>query len=99
MGAGQQAGGQRAVPGAFPLPQRAASGGAPTLQASLGKAAYTLPLIPSSLQLVYTAGVVLMFPAMVMAMAAGAVFGMVWGTVLVWLGSSVGQTLAFVVGR
>jgi uncharacterized membrane protein YdjX (TVP38/TMEM64 family) len=40
-----------------------------------------------------------MFPAMVMAMAAGAVFGMVWGTLLVWLGSCVGQTLAFVVGR
>ncbi|EFN56633.1 hypothetical protein CHLNCDRAFT_144423 [Chlorella variabilis] len=49
--------------------------------------------------LVYTVGVVLMFPAMVMAMAAGAVFGMLWGTLLVWLGSSVGQTLAFIVGR
>ena len=47
----------------------------------------------------YTVGVVLMFPAMVMAMAAGAVFGMLWGTLLVWLGSSVGQTLAFIVGR
>jgi uncharacterized membrane protein YdjX (TVP38/TMEM64 family) len=40
-----------------------------------------------------------MFPAMVMAMAAGAVFGMLWGTLLVWLGSTIGQTLAFVVGR
>ncbi|KAL4854310.1 TVP38/TMEM64 family membrane protein [Chlorella vulgaris] len=49
--------------------------------------------------LVYTLGVVLMFPAMVMAMAAGAVFGMLWGTLLVWLGSTIGQTLAFVVGR
>ena len=40
-----------------------------------------------------------MFPAMVMAMAAGAVFGMVYGTLLVWLGSSLGQTVAFVIGR
>lgn len=48
---------------------------------------------------VYTAGVVLMFPAMVMAMAAGAVFGMLAGTALVWVGSSVGQTIAFVIGR
>lgn len=47
----------------------------------------------------YTAGVVLMVPAMVMAMAAGAVFGMVAGTALVWVGSSVGQTIAFVIGR
>ena len=51
------------------------------------------------MQLVYTAGVVLMFPAMVMAMAAGAVFGLLYGTLLVWLGSCVGQTLAFVMGR
>jgi hypothetical protein len=54
---------------------------------------------PPCLQLVYTVGVVLMFPAMVMAMAAGAVFGMVYGTLLVWLGSSLGQTVAFVIGR
>ncbi|KAL4444259.1 hypothetical protein ABPG75_011996 [Micractinium tetrahymenae] len=48
---------------------------------------------------VYTVGVVLMFPAMVMAMAAGAIFGMLYGSLLVWVGSSVGQTIAFVIGR
>ncbi|KAL4441498.1 hypothetical protein ABPG77_002002 [Micractinium sp. CCAP 211/92] len=48
---------------------------------------------------VYTLGVVLMFPAMVMAMAAGAIFGMLYGSLLVWVGSSVGQTAAFVIGR
>ena len=47
----------------------------------------------------YTVGVVFMFPAMVMAMAAGAVFGMVAGTTLAWLGSCVGQIIAFVIGR
>jgi uncharacterized membrane protein YdjX (TVP38/TMEM64 family) len=47
----------------------------------------------------YTAGVVLMLPAMVMAMAAGAVFGMVFGMLVAWVGSSVGQVIAFVAGR
>ena len=47
----------------------------------------------------YIAGVVLMLPAMVMAMAAGAIFGLVGGTLLVWVGSSVGQVIAFVIGR
>ena len=47
----------------------------------------------------YTVAVVLMFPAMIMAMAAGAIFGLVAGTVLAWVGSSVGQTIAFVLGR
>eukprot|EP00887_Chlorella_sp_A99_P001185 scaffold14.g1185.t1 len=47
----------------------------------------------------YTVGVVLMLPAMVMAMAAGAIFGLVAGTALAWVGSSLGQTIAFVAGR
>lgn len=47
----------------------------------------------------YTAGVVLMLPAMVMAMSAGAIFGIVAGVLLSWLGSSVGQVIAFIAGR
>ena len=47
----------------------------------------------------YVAGVVFMLPAMVMAMAAGAIFGMGLGTFLSWLGSSVGQVIAFMAGR
>lgn len=47
----------------------------------------------------YTAGVVLMLPAMVMAMASGAIFGMVFGSLLSWFGSSVGQIIAFGIGR
>lgn len=57
------------------------------------------PTTTSPRQGVYTVGVVLMFPAMVMAMAAGAIFGMLYGSLLVWVGSSVGQTVAFVIGR
>jgi uncharacterized membrane protein YdjX (TVP38/TMEM64 family) len=48
---------------------------------------------------IYTAGVVLMLPAMVMAMSAGAIFGIVAGVLLSWLGSSVGQVIAFIAGR
>jgi uncharacterized membrane protein YdjX (TVP38/TMEM64 family) len=40
-----------------------------------------------------------MFPGAILAMAGGAVFGVPYGCILVWLGTSVGQTLAFVVGR
>ena len=47
----------------------------------------------------YTAGVVLMLPAMVMAMSAGAIFGIIGGTFLAWIGSSTGQIIAFIVGR
>lgn len=50
-------------------------------------------------QVAYTLGVVFMLPAMVLGMLAGAVFGFVPGTLLGWVGSSVGQTLAFVAGR
>lgn len=50
-------------------------------------------------QLLYTLAIVLMVPAMVMAMCAGAIFGVLAGVVIVWLGSTVGQVLAFVVGR
>ena len=47
----------------------------------------------------YIAGVVLMLPAMVMAMASGAIFGMMWGTLLSWIGSSIGQVIAFIAGK
>lgn len=49
--------------------------------------------------LAYIAGVVFMLPAMVMAMSAGAIFGIVAGLLLSWLGSSVGQIIAFIAGR
>ena len=47
----------------------------------------------------YTAGVILMLPAMVMAMAAGAIFGILGGGALAWLGSCIGQVIAFGIGR
>jgi uncharacterized membrane protein YdjX (TVP38/TMEM64 family) len=49
--------------------------------------------------LAYVAGVVLMLPAMVMAMAAGAAFGLAAGGALAWAGSSLGQVAAFLAGR
>jgi uncharacterized membrane protein YdjX (TVP38/TMEM64 family) len=38
-------------------------------------------------------------PAWMFAVAAGAVFGVVWGFVLVWIGALAGETLAFLIAR
>lgn len=40
-----------------------------------------------------------MFPGSILAMAAGAMFGVLWGWLLVWIGTVIGQTLAFINGR
>jgi uncharacterized membrane protein YdjX (TVP38/TMEM64 family) len=40
-----------------------------------------------------------MLPAMVMAMASGAIFGIVGGFLLSWIGSGTGQVIAFIIGR
>lgn len=47
----------------------------------------------------YVLGVVLMLPAMVMAMSAGALFGIVGGSALSFIGSNIGQVGAFMAGR
>lgn len=47
----------------------------------------------------YTVAVVLLFPGSILALAAGAMFGVVLGSVVVWLGTLLGQTLSFIVGR
>lgn len=39
------------------------------------------------------------FPSILLFLMAGAVFGLVLGSLLVWVGTSVGQILAFCVGR
>lgn len=45
------------------------------------------------------AAVVMMFPGAILAMAAGAMFGITMGCVLTYIGTCIGQTLAFIVGR
>ncbi len=50
-------------------------------------------------QVVDTAAVTIMFPGAIFAMAGGAIFGVPLGCALVWVGTAVGQTLAFIVGR
>lgn len=45
------------------------------------------------------AAVAVMFPGALFAMAGGAIFGVPLGCALVWVGTAVGQTLAFIVGR
>ena len=50
-------------------------------------------------QVLYTVAVTVLFPGSILALAAGAVFGLVLGSLLVWLGTVLGQTLAFIIGR
>ncbi|KAK9869092.1 hypothetical protein WJX84_010194 [Apatococcus fuscideae] len=47
----------------------------------------------------YVVAVIIMFPASILACAAGAVFGVPLAFILVWAANSIGQTLAFLVGR
>lgn len=50
-------------------------------------------------QIADVAAVTIMFPGALFAMAGGAIFGVPLGCALVWLGTAIGQTLAFIVGR
>ena len=51
------------------------------------------------MQIADVAAVTIMFPGALFAMAGGAIFGVPLGCALVWLGTAIGQTLAFIVGR
>lgn len=53
----------------------------------------------SMMQVADIIGVTVLFPGAVFAMAGGAIFGVGYGCLLVWIATSLGQTLAFVVGR
>ena len=52
-----------------------------------------------SMQMLYIIAVVVLFPGSILALAAGAVFGLALGSLLVWTGTVLGQTLAFIIGR
>lgn len=43
--------------------------------------------------------IVLFIPGSVLALCGGALFKWHWGTLLVWVGQSIGQVIAFVIGR
>lgn len=49
--------------------------------------------------MLYIVAVVVLFPGSILALAAGAVFGLALGSLLVWTGTVLGQTLAFIIGR
>ena len=54
------------------------------------------PLVYAGIYLLVT---VLMIPAAAFSIVAGALFGLFWGTVSVWLGANVGAALAFLIAR
>jgi uncharacterized membrane protein YdjX (TVP38/TMEM64 family) len=57
------------------------------------------PLGPLVLALAYTPASVLFIPGSLLSLAAGALFGIVVGTIAVSLGSTLGAAVAFVLGR
>ncbi len=48
---------------------------------------------------VYVVATVLMLPGAALTLAAGAIFGLLWGTVAVSIGSTTGAAMAFLIGR
>lgn len=49
--------------------------------------------------ILYIAAVVFMLPGMVLAVGAGATYGFYVGSAIIWTATSIGQTLAFLLGR
>ena len=70
-------------------------------QAAIGEITGTHPLLAAGgFFLLYVAVTGLSLPgAAIMTLAAGAIFGLLWGTVIVSFASSIGATLAFLVSR
>lgn len=54
---------------------------------------------PFIFALVYVVATVFMLPGAALTLAAGAIFGLFWGTVAVSLGSTTGAAMAFLIGR
>jgi uncharacterized membrane protein YdjX (TVP38/TMEM64 family) len=57
------------------------------------------PLAPVLFILAYAAACVLLVPGSLLTLGAGAVFGVVWGSVYVSIASTLGASLAFLAGR
>jgi uncharacterized membrane protein YdjX (TVP38/TMEM64 family) len=57
------------------------------------------PLGPVALAAIYVVATVLFVPGSILTLGAGFAFGVLWGTVAVSIGSTLGATAAFLVGR
>lgn len=69
------------------------------LRGALDAIAKLGPWGPVLFVLIYIFATVLFLPGSVLTLGAGAVFGVVWGSLLVSLASTLGATAAFLVGR
>jgi uncharacterized membrane protein YdjX (TVP38/TMEM64 family) len=85
----------------LPLDQYLSLGYLKSQQAAIEQTFHANPLLTAALYfLIYVAVTALSLPgAAVMTLAGGAIFGLLWGTVLVSFASTLGATLAFLVSR
>ena len=68
---------------------------ASAVEALAGLGRWGLPLFVA----LYVVATVLLLPAVVLTLGAGAVFGLARGAVAVWVGATLGATAAFLIGR
>ncbi len=54
---------------------------------------------PIAFMLVYAFATVAFLPGSVLTLSGGAIFGLLWGSIYVFIGATIGATLAFLVGR
>ena len=56
-------------------------------------------IAPIAFMLIYVVATVAFLPGSVLTLGAGVLFGVVWGSIYVFVGATLGATLAFLVGR
>jgi uncharacterized membrane protein YdjX (TVP38/TMEM64 family) len=69
------------------------------LRAALERVQQTGPLAPLLLIVLYVVACVFLLPGAILTLGAGAVFGVVKGAPVAWLGATLGAAAAFLVGR
>ncbi len=57
------------------------------------------PWGPITFILIYIISTVVFFPGTLLTLGAGVIFGIVWGSIYVFIGATLGSTVAFLIGR
>ncbi|HEY6394767.1 MAG TPA: VTT domain-containing protein, partial [Candidatus Binataceae bacterium] len=74
-------------------------GGGPILKSALDWVSRLGPLAPVAFVVIYVLACVLFIPGSILTIGAGVIFGVLWGSIVVSIGATLGATAAFLVGR